>query len=209
MLYRFCLHFSTERGRMSEDEWYKRWRKMMPFGPWSFPDIDEMMKEMEREFMSFKDLNKDVPKELVREKKYPDGSVKREIGPIVYGYSLTIGPDGKPIVREFGNVKRGPGAPWKALTDKREPLVDVVDSDKDVRVIAELPGAKKEEVEITIDGRTLTISVDNPERKYHKELELPDSVKVKSAKSTFNNGILEVAFEKESGKGGGVRLKIE
>jgi hypothetical protein len=24
---------------------------------------------------------------------------------IVYGYSMTIGPDGKPKVREFGNVK--------------------------------------------------------------------------------------------------------
>jgi len=29
----------------------------------------------------------------------------REVGPIVYGYSMTIGPDGKPQVREFGNVK--------------------------------------------------------------------------------------------------------
>jgi HSP20 family protein len=28
----------------------------------------------------------------------------REIGPLVYGYSATIGPDGKPNVREFGNV---------------------------------------------------------------------------------------------------------
>jgi len=26
------------------------------------------------------------------------------MGPFVYGYSMTMGPDGKPIVREFGNV---------------------------------------------------------------------------------------------------------
>ena len=29
----------------------------------------------------------------------------RDIGPIVYGYSMTIGPDGKPRIKEFGNVK--------------------------------------------------------------------------------------------------------
>jgi hypothetical protein len=27
------------------------------------------------------------------------------MGPFVYGYSMTIGPDGKPRVREFGNVR--------------------------------------------------------------------------------------------------------
>ncbi|MGH9923950.1 MAG: hypothetical protein ACRD5B_01100 [Nitrososphaeraceae archaeon] len=28
------------------------------------------------------------------------------MGPIVYGYSMTIRPDGRPRVREFGNVKK-------------------------------------------------------------------------------------------------------
>lgn len=30
---------------------------------------------------------------------------KEEMGPFVYGYSMTIGPDGKPKVREFGNIR--------------------------------------------------------------------------------------------------------
>ena len=34
-----------------------------------------------------------------------EGGKVREVGPIVYGYSMTIGPDGKPRIREFGNVK--------------------------------------------------------------------------------------------------------
>ena len=46
-----------------------------------------------------------APKELVREYQTPEGEKVREVGPIVYGYSMTIGPDGKPHVREFGNVK--------------------------------------------------------------------------------------------------------
>lgn len=180
---------------------------MMPFGPWSFPDIDEMMREMEKEFMQFKDIEKQVPKDLVRESTSPDGSVRKEIGPIVYGYSMTIGPDGKPVIREFGNVKRS-DEPLKGITDRREPLVDVVDGEKQVRLIAEIPGVKKEDIEMSVRDGTLTISVDTPDRKYHKVLQLPESAEVEGAKSTYNNGILEVTFPKRSG-GTGVRLRVD
>jgi HSP20 family protein len=195
---------------MSEDDWMKRWRKNMPPGPWAFPDIEELMKEMQKEFMQFEDIEKDIPKELVRERKAPDGSVKREIGPIVYGYSMTIGPDGKPVVREFGNVKRGVRGPMReAITETREPMVDVVDSDKEVRVIVELPGAKKQDVDLTVENQKLTVSVNTPQRKYHKVLDLPSSVVVEGSKSNFNNGILEVIFPKKPGSQGGVRIKVE
>jgi HSP20 family protein len=181
---------------------------MMPFGPWYFPDIDEMMKEMEKEFMQFKDIEKQVPKDLIREQQSPDGSVRREIGPIVYGYSMTIGPDGKPIIREFGNVKRR-DEPLKGITDKREPLVDVVEGNDQVRIIAEIPGVRKDEIDIQVNGHTLTIRVDDPNRKYEKQLRLPDGVIVDGAKSSYNNGILEVTFQKRPRESTGVRLKVE
>jgi HSP20 family protein len=60
-----------------------------------------MRREMEREFEEqFKDIENRAPKDLVR----AGGGKVREYGPFVYGYSMTIGPDGKPKVREFGNV---------------------------------------------------------------------------------------------------------
>ena len=180
----------------------------MPFGPWAFPGMEEMMKEMEREFMQFKDIEKQVPKDLIREQRAPDGSVKREIGPIVYGYSMTIGPDGKPVIREFGNVKRST-EPFKGITEKREPLVDVVDGERNVRVIAELPGVKKEDVDVQVKDGVIVISVDTEDRKYHKELQLPESAVVEGAASTFNNGILEITFPKRRGGASGVRLKID
>jgi HSP20 family protein len=192
----------------SADEWFKRWGKMMPFGPWSYADVDEMMKEMEKEFMEMSDSGSHVPKELVREKRAEDGTVTREIGPIVYGYSMTIGPDGKPIIREFGNVKRGPTKEWReAISDTREPLVDVVEGEKETRVLAELPGAKKEDIELTAEGRTLVISAETPLRRYRKELELPYDVELRRSKSSFNNGILEVTLPKRKGGHSGVRMK--
>jgi len=180
----------------------------MPFGPWSFPDIEEMMKEMEKEFMQFKDIEKQVPKDLIREQNSPDGSIRKEIGPIVYGYSMTIGPDGKPVVREFGNVKRRDD-PLKGITDKREPLVDIVEGEKQVRIIAEIPGVRKEDIDMQVDGRTLTIIVAAPDRKYEKQLQLPETAIVEGVKSSYNNGILEVTFQKRAREGAGVRLKVE
>jgi HSP20 family protein len=192
------------------DEWPASRRRGSPFGPWGFPDIDEMMKEMEKAFSEqFKELEREMPKSLVRESKTPDGGVKKEFGPIVYGYSVTIGPDGKPVVREFGNVRSGEGKPWKAIQDKREPLVDVVSSSKEVRVIAEMPGVKKEDINLTIKEKSIVISVDKEERGYYKELDLPGVVDPKRAKSTYNNGILEVTIPLKSSGTGGVKLRVE
>ena len=193
-----------------DDEWSFRRRRSHPFGPWAFPDMDEMLKEMERAFSEqFKELEKELPKNLVRESKAPDGSTRKEIGPIVYGYSVTIGPDGKPVVREFGNVRKGPGTPWKEIQDKREPLVDVVSSATDVRVIAEVPGVNKEDISVTVDEKSMTISVDTEDRSYYKELELPGIVDPKGAKSSYNNGILEVTLPLKSSGGTGVKLRVD
>jgi HSP20 family protein len=192
-----------------KDDWpSRRWRGL--FGPWGMPDMDEMMREMERTFSEqFKELEKDLPKNLVRESTMPDGTTKKEIGPIVYGYSVTIGPDGKPVIREFGNVKKGEGPAWKSIQDKREPLIDIVTSDNVLRVIAELPGVNKEDIDITMNGRSLAISVDTPNRKYHKELDLPVEVDPNGAKSTYNNGVLEVTMPVKSPGGPGVKLKVD
>ena len=192
------------------DDWQPRRRRGYPFGPWAFPDMDEMMREMEKTFSEqFKELERELPKSLVRESKAPDGSVRKEIGPIVYGYSVTIGPDGKPVVREFGNVRKGEGSPWKEIQDKREPLVDVVSSDKEVRVIAEMPGVSKEDISVTVNAKSLVISVDKEERRYYKELDLPEIVDPSGAKSSYNNGVLEITIPLKSPGDAGVRLKVD
>jgi len=194
----------------NDDEWPAKRRRGYPFGPWAFPDIDEMMREMEKAFSEqFKELEKDLPRNLVRETRSPDGSTKKEIGPIVYGYSVTIGPDGKPVVREFGNIRKGEGTPWNEIQDKREPLIDVVSSDKEVRVIAEMPGVEKGDINVTINERSLVISVDREDRRYYKELELPGIVDPKGAKSNYNNGILEVTIPLKSPGGTGVKLRVD
>ena len=124
-------------------------------GGWFGSDMprqfEEMRREMERMFEEqFKDLQTRAPTELIREYTTPEGGKVREMGPFVYGYSMTIGPDGIPRVREFGNIRSpfagfGLGAATRPLiSSEREPLADVATTDKEVKVVVEMPGVTKE-----------------------------------------------------------------
>ena len=95
-----------------------------------FGDIDDMFREMEKMMdEELKNFTEKVPKEYVKERKLPDGSTVKELGPFVYGYSMKIGPDGKPEIQEFGNIKKGlKGTPQ--VKEEREPLVDIVETNR-------------------------------------------------------------------------------
>src|SRR3954465_4442675 len=170
-----------------------------------FRGFDDMHREMDRLFNVFNDFSKNAPKELVREYQTPDGAKVREVGPIVYGYSMTIGPDGKPHIREFGNVKPTSagrsmgrvGGSKPQISAEREPLSDVNVTNKEVKVVLEMPGIKKEDIKINAYDGAIEVIADNPQRKYHKTIDLPQDVDIETARSTYNNGILEVAFDKK------------
>lgn len=182
----------------SEDDDFPEWfrRRRSPYlRAWDFEDIDKMFADMEKMMEEeFKNFTSRVPKDYVRERKLPDGSTTREFGPFVYGYSVKIGPDGKPAINQFGNVKpsrRGP-----EVKEEREPLVDIVETDGEVQVVAELPGVDKKDVKLHGTEDTLTISVDIPQRRYYKEVALPCRVVVNEAKTSYKNGVLEITFPK-------------
>ena len=184
-----------------------------------FRAYDEMEDEMSRIFGKLSDIQTNAPKELVREYQTGDGAKVREVGPLVYGYSMTIGPDGKPKVREFGNVKSngqrkllasaGKGAKPQ-ISSEREPLVDVNSNDKEVKVVLEIPGVKKEDIRINAHDGAVEVTASNPQRKYHKTIDLPQDANTETAKSTYHNGVLEITFgKKENAKPKGKEIKIE
>ena len=174
-------------------EWFKKRRNSSkdPF----FGDIDKMFSEMEKMMEEeFKTFSEKVPKEYIKERKLPDGSTVKELGPFVYGYSMKIGPDGKPDIQKFGNLKNSLKGP--EVKEEREPLVDIVETNSEVRVVVELPGVEKSDIKLHGTEDSLTISVDTPQSKYYKDIELPAKVKIKEASSTYKNGVLEVVIPK-------------
>jgi HSP20 family protein len=174
-------------------EWFKK-RRSPSKDP--FSNIDDMFREMEKMMdEELKSFTEKVPKEYVKERKLPDGSTIKEMGPFVYGYSMKIGSDGKPEIQEFGNIKKGlKGTPQ--VKEEREPLVDIVETNEDIHVVAELPGVEKTDIKLHGTEDSLTISVDTPNYKYYKEAALPAKVRVKEAKSCYKNGVLEVIIPK-------------
>jgi len=75
--------------------------------------------------------------------------------------------------------------------------VDVHETEENVRVIADIPGVEKEAIDLKCDGTVLTIDAGSHDREYHERLTLPSQVDEHSASATYNNGILEVSFDRE------------
>ena len=159
-------------------------------GRWNFDDmfreLDEMRREMNRTFSEqFKNIENKVPKDLIKEYETPEGAKVREVGPIVYGYSMTIGPDGKPNIQEFGNIKSFSGRgsfEQPSLSAEREPLIDISSTDKEVKIVAEMPGISKDKIKIDAYDKYVEIKSEDPERKYHKKIEVPEDIDINSAK---------------------------
>jgi HSP20 family protein len=131
---------------------------------------------------------------------------------------MTIGPDGRPRVREFGNVKslmgrtRGSGELGPQITaGEIEPLVDITTTDKEVKVIVEMPGVIRENIKINAYDTTVEVRSDDPSsKKYHQVIDLPPEADIETAKSTYKNGILEITFQKKKQtKPKGKEVKVE
>lgn len=150
----------------------------------------------------------------VMEDMLRDGNLFKNFEPgktFVHGFNITRGPDGKPRVQEFGNrsIKSEDGV--SKISEEREPLTDIIEGDEDVAVTVELPGVEKEDIDLNVNHDSLEITVDAPQRKYHKIIDLPCDVKPKTTKATYKNGILDVAIQRKEKKndGEGYRVNIE
>ena len=160
--------------------------------PWDifdefFDDIDRMIERMFRTF---------------REMEIEPGK------PLIYGFSMEIGPDGVPRIQHFGNVR--PGKPGLVEEEVREPYVSImVDEDKNVlRITADMPGIEKEKISINATEDTVVIRGENS-RKYYKECKLDAPVDPDSAKATYRNGVLEITFQLKEKKPKGKEIKVE
>jgi HSP20 family protein len=181
-----------------EDPW-DVWRKR-GFGP-DFPA--EFFAEFEKEFARMQSMVSKIMDDAMKHASSPQRDQ-----PFVYGFSMRIGKDGVPQLTPFGSASPGftpPGAPQQveagdaAIDDLvREPLSDVIESENEVSVTVELPGAEKGDVSLKVAERSVTVRVDKGARRYHKQVKLPAKVKPESAKATFKNGILDVTLQRAS-----------
>jgi HSP20 family molecular chaperone IbpA len=90
--------------------------------------------------------------------------------------------------------KRPFEVPEKALKEIREPLTDVFEEDKTVKIYVELPGEEEGDIQLkVVEGK-----VEVKAKKFYKIVEVPTSnVDIEKASSKYKNGVLEVTIPKK------------
>jgi len=156
-------------------------------------EIDRIFRRMSNSFFNIDDIFEEYK---------GNGS-----GPCCYGYTMTVGPDGKPVVKEYGNVKPG----QLPTSDTREPIVDTIIDEKEkvVKLIAEMPGVEKADVKIVVEDKIVDLSAEHDEKKYHVKVPLKHKVDENSAKASYKNGILELVFKLVEEKPKGKTVEVE
>jgi len=114
----------------------------------------------------------------------------------------------------------------RAAAEEVVPAVDIFEDGGDLVLKAELPGIKKEDIDITLTDGSITISGEKKKeseikkKDYYKwessygsfcrTFALPTEVQGEKAKSTYKDGVLEVRLPKtEKAKSHEVKVKVE
>ena len=158
-------------------------------------EFDRIFKKMSSSFFNIDDM-------------FEEFKGNSDSGPYYYGYTMTVGPDGKPVVKEYGNVK--PGLPQNT-SDAREPIVDTIVDEKEkvVKLIAEMPGVEKTDVKIVVDNKIVDLSAEHGDKKYHVKVPVKHKVDENSAKASYKNGILQLVFKLVEEKPTGKKVEVE
>lgn len=112
-----------------------------------------------------------------------------------------------------------------AVNNRRDsfvPSIDISESDDQFLISAELPGMKKEDINISLENNRLSISgersfeKEDKGKKYHRvetsygsferSFQLPDNIDEESIKASYDNGLLNISIDKSEDK---VKKQIE
>ena len=158
-------------------------------------EFDRIFKRMSSSFFNLDDILENLKE---------NGTAS---GPYCYGYTMTVGPDGKPVVKEYGNVKPG----LLPNSDTREPVVDTIVDEKEkvVKLIAEMPGVEKTDVKVVVENKIVDLSAEHDDKKYHAKVPLTHKVDENSAKASYKNGVLQIVFNLVEEKPTGKTVEVE
>jgi HSP20 family protein len=106
--------------------------------------------------------------------------------------------------------------PFSLIPETRVPAVDLEDHEKDYLLKAEMPGFKKEDIEIEVQDNAVTITgtagwkYDKKAQAYickeracesfYRMVELPEEIKVDDVSANLSEGVLEITLPKKTPK---------
>lgn len=116
--------------------------------------------------------------------------------------------------------------PLKGNGDIWAPAVDIIDEKDQIRIKADLPGLKREDIEVSADNGILTIKGEKKEEKeikekdyvrseryygaFHRSFSLPSGVDSQKVNASYKDGVLEVTLpKKEEAKPKQVKVEVK
>ena len=156
-------------------------------------DIFEAMEKM------IEELQNDVEQSFKELQNFGDF----ESRPLIYGFTMSLGPDGEPVVRTFGDKEIKTGC--------REPVYEqFVKTDTDELIVTvEMPGIDRDDIELNVSDSKLIIATPNVERRYKADIDLKVQVDPQSAKASYRNGILSVTLRVKGKSNKGIKISVE
>ena len=118
--------------------------------------------------------------------------------PVWYGCCVESRPDGPPKIQEFGNL------------DRNTIEVDVIPNEEksEIKVVAEMPGVAKEDINVYVDESDLVIDAARADKKHHARVPIQHTIIDDNIKASYRNGILEIVFSTES-KPKGKKIRVD
>ena len=120
-----------------------------------------------------------------------------------------------PFASMFRQLERGRFPNWQ-VDESFSPAVDIKETDKELIVSAEMPGMKKEDIKVEIDGDLLTLKGERSaetkketdryhitERSYgsfERSFQLPETVDSDKVQASYKDGVLHLNIPKQEPK---------
>ena len=162
-----------------DNPWWKRRKKKSPW-------FDDIYEELEKLGYMIDETIQKAAENSSEKKQFKRNRIQ--------GFSIKIGPDGKPRIYELNGRQ-----PWQnedEVDADPEPLVDFIEDGEALVVLAALPGVAKEDIDLRVTETCLTVSVDTDEFDWYNEFKLPTKVNPNSASASYKNGVLEVKMKR-------------
>ena len=121
---------------------------------------------------------------------------------------------GDPFDRLFDTLMGAGGGGSRGGSLMRAPETDVIETEKEIRVVTEMPGLRQDDIEVDVENNVLTIRGEKREErtegeeggKYHlaerrygtfaRSFVLPRDVDSEQIQASFDNGVLTVRIPK-------------
>jgi len=125
----------------------------------------------------------------------------------------------------FNGFGLAPFAPFEMAWGEFSPRVDVIETEKELQIKAELPGMSEKEIQVSLSRDTLTLSGEKKaeeeqrsgniyrmERTYgafSRTITLPVDVDTENVEATFKNGVLTIKLPKVAAAKESRRIKVK